>query len=44
MKKVPSFDLEKEWPTFLAHLRKGCDQRRVPFMPPDLPPHEVLCH
>jgi len=32
-------DLDKEWPTFIAHLRKGCDARRVPFMAPDLPPH-----
>ena len=41
MRKAHFFDLEKEWPTFLAHLRKGCDRRRVPFMAPDLPPHFV---
>jgi hypothetical protein len=41
MSKAHFFDLEKEWPTFLAHLRKGCDKRRVPFMAPDLPPHFV---
>jgi TIR domain len=41
MSKAQSFDLEKEGPAFLAHLRKGCDKRRVPFMAPDLPPHFV---
>ncbi len=41
MSKAHFFDLEKEWPTFLAHLRKGCDTSRVPFMAPDLPPHFV---
>jgi WD40 repeat protein len=41
MSKSHFYDLDKEWPTFLAHLRKGCDRRRVPFMAPDLPPHFV---
>jgi hypothetical protein len=41
MSKAHFFDLEKEWPTFLAHLRKGCDTPRVPFMAPDLSPHFV---
>jgi hypothetical protein len=41
MSKAHFFDLEKEWPTFIAHLRKGCDTPRVPFMAPDLPPHFV---
>jgi hypothetical protein len=41
MRKAHFFDLEKEWPAFLAHLRKGCDVRRVPFMAPDLPVHFV---
>jgi len=41
MSKAHFFDLEKEWPTFVAHLRKGCDIPRVPFMAPDLPPHFV---
>ncbi|HEY6345653.1 MAG TPA: NB-ARC domain-containing protein [Bryobacteraceae bacterium] len=41
MSKAHFFDLDKEWPSFLAHLRKGCDKRRVPFMAPDLPPHFV---
>ncbi|HTT64474.1 MAG TPA: TIR domain-containing protein, partial [Bryobacteraceae bacterium] len=39
MSKAHFFDLKKEWPAFLAHLRKGCDTPRVPFMAPDLPPH-----
>jgi hypothetical protein len=37
MGKAHFFDLDNEWPTFLAHLRKGCDTTRVPFMAPDLP-------
>ena len=41
MSKAHFYDLEKEWPTFLAHLRKGCDAPRVPFMAPDLPAHFV---
>ena len=41
MSKAHFFDLEKEWPTFLAHLRKGCDTPRVPFMAPDVPAHFV---
>ena len=39
MSKAHFYDLDKEWPTFLAHLRKGCDNARVPFMAPDLPAH-----
>jgi hypothetical protein len=35
------FDLDKEWDTFVAHLRKGCDTPRVPFMVPDLPENFV---
>jgi WD40 repeat protein len=41
MSKAHFFDLAKEWPTLVAHLRKGCDTPRVPFMAPDLPPHFV---
>ncbi len=37
MNKAHFFDVEKEWATFIGHLRKGCDAPRVPFMPPDLP-------
>jgi TIR domain len=41
MSKAQFYDLDKEWPTFVAHLRKGCDTPRVPFMAPELPPHFV---
>ncbi len=41
MGKAHFFDLEKEWPTLLGHLRKGCERRRVPFMAPELPAHFV---
>ena len=41
MGKAHFYDLSKEWPTFLAHLRKGCDAPRVPFMVPDLPTHYI---
>ncbi|MEK7992792.1 MAG: NB-ARC domain-containing protein [Planctomycetota bacterium] len=37
MSKAHFFAIETEWETFVAHLRKGCDTRRVPFMAPDLP-------
>jgi WD40 repeat protein len=38
MSKAHFYDPDAEWPTFLAHLRKGCDTPRVPFMAPDVPP------
>lgn len=41
MSKRHFFDLEKEWPSFVAHLRKACQTPRVPFMAPDLPTHFV---
>ena len=41
MSKAHFFDLGKEWESFVAHLRKGCNTPRVPFMAPDLPPHFV---
>ncbi len=41
MSKAHFFDLDKEWDTFIAHLHKGCDKPRVPFMPPDLPENFV---
>src|SRR5580765_6979496 len=41
MSKAHFFDLEKEWESFIAHLRKGCHIPRVPFMAPDRPPHFV---
>ena len=37
MSKAHFFDIDKEWESFVAHLRKGCDTPRVPFMAPDLP-------
>lgn len=37
MTKLHFFDLEKEWATFLKHLRSPCPALRVPFMAPDLP-------
>ena len=41
MRKAHVFDLDKEWPTFLGHLRTPCKAPRVPFNAPDLPPHFV---
>src|ERR1017187_3631606 len=41
MSKAHFFDIEKEWETFLAHLRKGCDTPRVLFMAPELPDSSV---
>src|SRR5262245_33559825 len=37
MKKAHIYDLDVQWETFLAHLRRGCQTTRVPFMAPDLP-------
>lgn len=41
MGRAHFFDLDKEWPTFLGHLRAGCRSPRVAFMAPDLPPNFV---
>ncbi|SPE37466.1 putative WD repeat protein [Candidatus Sulfopaludibacter sp. SbA6] len=41
MSNAHFFDLEKEWPTFLQHLRSPAYAQRVPFMAPDLPPNYV---
>ena len=41
MSKAHFFDLRQEWPTFVAHLRKG-DRRRVPFVAPDLLPSHFV--
>jgi len=35
------YDLEREWDTFIRHLKSPCVQNRVPFMAPDLPEHFV---
>ncbi len=37
MAKAHFYDLDKQWDTFLAHLARGCQAARVPFMAPDLP-------
>jgi hypothetical protein len=37
MSNAHFFDIDREWESFLAHLRKGCDTPRVPFMAPDMP-------
>jgi WD40 repeat protein len=42
MRKAHFFDIEKEWDTFVQHLRSPCNARRVPFMAPDLP--ETFIH
>jgi len=37
LRRVHIYDLDVQWPTFLAHLRRGCQTTRVPFMAPPLP-------
>ena len=37
MSKAHFFDLEREWKTFINHLKSPCQTTRVPFMVPDLP-------
>jgi hypothetical protein len=37
MARAHFYDLEKQWATFTAHLQRGCQAARVPFMAPDLP-------
>ena len=41
MSKAQFYDLEKEWESFVGHLRRGCNTPRIPFMAPDLPAHFV---
>jgi WD40 repeat protein len=36
MRKAHFFDLEKEWSTFVRHLKSPCSATRVPFMAPEL--------
>ena len=38
MSKAHFYDLDKEWPTFLAHLRKGCDTPASPSWRPTFRP------
>jgi len=37
LRRAHVYDLQVQWPTFLAHLRRGCQATRVPFMAPPLP-------
>ncbi len=37
MAKAHFYDLDAQWDTLLAHLQRGCQAARVPFMAPDLP-------
>jgi len=37
MSKAHFFDLDREWDTFINHLKSPCQAMRVPFMAPDLP-------
>jgi len=38
MRKASFYDLDKEWEKFVAHLNRGCEIARVPFMAPPLTP------
>lgn len=42
MRRVHLYDLDRQWITFVAHLRRGCQASRVPFMAPPLTPSHVL--
>jgi hypothetical protein len=37
MARAHFYALDTQWDTFLAHLQRGCQTTRVPFMAPDLP-------
>lgn len=37
MAKIHCYDLDQQWETFTAHLRRGAQPLRVPFMAPPLP-------
>ncbi len=37
MSRTHIYDLDIQWDTFVAHLRRGCQATRVPFMAPPLP-------
>ena len=41
MSKAHFFELEREWDTFIRHLKSPCHAARVPFMAPDPPPGYV---
>jgi hypothetical protein len=38
MRKANFYDLDKDWQRFVAHLNRGCEIARVPFMAPPLTP------
>lgn len=37
MSKAHFFDLDREWDTFIHHIKGPCQATRIPFMAPDLP-------
>ncbi len=37
MARAHFYALDTQWDTFLAHLQRGCQTARVPFIAPDLP-------
>jgi WD40 repeat protein len=37
MSRAHIYDLDVQWESFVAHLRRGCQTTRVPFMAPPLP-------
>ena len=37
MAKIHCYDLDVQWETFIAHLRRGATTSRIPFMAPPLP-------
>ena len=41
MRKSHFYDLDREWPKLIAHLRRGCRATHVPFMAPPLPAKHV---
>ncbi len=41
MSRAHFYDLDREWPKFVAHLQRGCQAVRVPFMAPALPQNFV---
>jgi hypothetical protein len=41
MSSAQFYDLDREWQTFVHHLKSPCHAMRVPFMSPDLPEYLV---
>jgi WD40 repeat protein len=44
MRKAHFYDPQAEWAKLIAHLRRGCQATRVPFMAPSLPAGYVARH